>query len=459
VLRDWAHDVDVRSREVQDFAVLLEGALGSARRSLERTPEHLAVLRDAGVVDAGAQGFLYLLEGVADLIAQGERARVATAALPEQPAETMHAVPQAPPPRRFCTECVVVGEGLDRPAVRGAFAHLGESLMVGGSDRRARVHIHSDDPRQVFDTALRFGRVEREKVDDLRQQWIDAFGDVARDVAIVTDSTCDLPAELIEAYNIHVVPVRINTGARQYIDKVTITPESFGPTMAEAPEHPKTAPPPPGDFRRAYEWITRHYKSAVSIHLAGQLTTTCQVASSAAQSVSDRITVIDGRSASVGLGLVVIEAARAARDGLDHAAVVRRAEDAIRRLRVLFSVPSTEYLVRGGRISPMKGLLSRLARVQPILTFDPAGRLEPAAMAAMGQDVAAKTMALVTRDAARRRNLRFAVGHAGAPAVASWYVEQVRARFGCDDVVVADISPALTCHAGPATAGIAWLGD
>jgi DegV family protein with EDD domain len=196
----------------------------------------------------------------------------------------------------------------------------------------------------------------------------------------------------------------------------------------------------------------------ISIHLAGQLTTTCQVAAGAARSVSDRITVIDGRTASVGLGLVVIEAARGVREGLDHAAVVRRTEAAIARLRMLFSVDSTEYLIRGGRIGRFKGLLSRLTRLRPILTFDATGRLEPAATAALGQDVAVATMNLVSRlGATAGRDLRFAVGRVGAPAVASWYAGELRARFPGSDVAIAEVSPALTCHTGPGTA-IAWLG-
>ncbi len=137
-------------------------------------------------------------------------------------------------------------------------------------------------------------------------------------VAIVTDSAADIPEALLEQLDIHVVPVRVQFGGRSYLDKVTLSPDEFDRELATNPAHPKTSQPPPGDFRRIYEFLASHYESVLSIAVTSKVSGTYNAALTGAQRVNSPnrpVRVLDSANASLGQGLIVIAAAEAARAG------------------------------------------------------------------------------------------------------------------------------------------------
>src|SRR5690606_30097101 len=168
--------------------------------------------------------------------------------------------------RRWCTECLVSGPAIDRRRLREALAGLGDSLVIAGGRRRARVHVHVDDPEAVFRIAAGFGAVAGRKADDMFSQQASARGG-ARTVAIVTDSAADLPEDVLAALDIHVVPARIHFGDHSYLDKVSLDTAEFYRMMATSAVHPTTSQPPPGDFRRLYQILGSHHPGIISIHL------------------------------------------------------------------------------------------------------------------------------------------------------------------------------------------------
>ena len=123
---------------------------------------------------------------------------------------------------RYCTECVVTGERVDRRHLREQLSTLGGSLVVAGLQHKARVHIHVNDPAEVFRVAARVRRSVGEKADDMQRQQHSAHSQDRR-VAIVTDSAADIPDDELDRLDIHMVPVRVHFGERSYLDKVGIT--------------------------------------------------------------------------------------------------------------------------------------------------------------------------------------------------------------------------------------------
>jgi DegV family protein with EDD domain len=460
VMSDWARQLEAAAERSADFTDILRESLAEARRSLARTPEKLKVLARAGVVDAGAQGFVHLIEGVLAFI-ETRRAEWWTLAAetPAPPSAAAEGDVEQSLLFQFCTECLVEGEGLDRERLGEELGGLGDSIVLAGSSSRLRVHLHTNDPEAAFAVVARQGRLASRKTDDMRAQHELAHagagapagpnGDPGRRrIALVSDSACDLPDEVLRRHRIHVVPLGVQFGSQSFLDRRTLSATEFYAMLASSPFHPTTSQPAPADFLSVYRYLSRNYEHVVSIHVSGALSGTLQAAERSAREVDGRrITVLDSRTVSAGQGLVVLAAAEAIEDGLALDGVLERVRRAAAAVRLYVSVPTTAYLVRGGRVSRTKGLLARALDLQPILTIGRDGKPAAAARARGSRARSRKTLSLARSAAEAFARPRFAVAHADAIEVARDFPEA--------EVLVAEVGPALGAHGGPGASAIA----
>jgi hypothetical protein len=462
VIRDWAHSIQARWKKVSDFRTLIAESLHVATQSLQETPRKLKVLAKAGVVDAGAQGFVHLLEGVLHFIQSGKIERIARGSLTFGNAKAK--VEDAPEKITFqyCTEVLIVGEKINRSELKEQLRSLGDSMIVAGSSERVRVHIHTNDPEQVFAIARRYGNIAHTKKEDMRQQHTKAHHQPdAETIALITDSACDLPPDEFIRRGIRVVPVVVIFGHQSYIDKVTMTDRDFYQMLISSPHHPKTSQTAPGDFQEVFQQAAANHKQALAIILTGAASGTFQAAQRATQAVKNQIEVhvIDSKNVSIGLGLILREAADAIESGAKLEEVERRVEWAIRNVRLFVSLETMEYVVRGGRVSKFRGAVAKLLNLKPILTINADGKVVAAAKTFGGQHARKKLMEIVKRETAGKRKLRFLVAHANAPETAAYHAEWIRKYFEVSEVAIVSASPALGAHAGPGAAGIAFLGE
>src|SRR5512143_26377 len=169
VIRDWSRHVFQRAAEVTDFAELLPESLQEAKKSLENTPKQMKVLEKAGVVDAGAQAFVYLIEGIVRYLREAARR-----ALPEAPPEEVRPALFDRTPEsilfRYCTEALLEGDSIDRAALRREAALLGDSIVIAGSSAKVRIHVHTNEPEKLFAVVGRFAEVAQTKVEDMHAQ-------------------------------------------------------------------------------------------------------------------------------------------------------------------------------------------------------------------------------------------------------------------------------------------------
>jgi uncharacterized protein len=463
VIHDFGEEIAAFTREGgHDFSVLMERGLRRAQRTLAATTAQIEALRRAGVVDAGAQGFVDLLEGIVDFMKQGSLRAAAQnrATHPPPPPEARDAFAAGNGEawtHRWCTECLVSGANIDRRRLRESLAGLGSSLVIAGSKSRARIHVHTNDPEAVFGVAAEFGSVTGIKADDMHSQRGAARAG-ARRVAVVTDSAADLPVEWLEELDIHVVPARIHFGERSYLDKVSLESAEFYRLMQESPVHPTTSQPPPGDFRRLYQVLGSHHPGIVSVHLTAWGSGTFQAAASAADRAGARVPVlaIDSRNVSIGEGLIVLRAAELAAAGHDTDAIALALDGIIDRTRAWALLGSLDHAVRGGRVKPSKRVLARLLRLEPILATFPDGRIGPAG-ALLGRRARVRRFAAwVTRRAGAGPGWRLAVGHANAPEAAAELLAELQKRLpGLERAFVTEIGTALGVHGGLGTLAVA----
>jgi DegV family protein with EDD domain len=276
-------------------------------------------------------------------------------------------------------------------------------------------------------------------------------------VAVVTDSTQYLPAEVVAANRLHVVPLYVNFGGIVARESDMPDLQDFYARLRAAAAHmPTTSQPSIGDFLATYEPLLQAGEDIVSIHLSAGLSGTFESAMQARdQLVEDgyagRVEVLDSRTVCGGLGLVLLAAAARARAGGGLAEVARHALEARAGVRIWFSVDTLEYLRRGGRIGGAQAWLGGALKIKPILSLEseilPVERVRTSRRAFERMVVYARELHDGGADA-------WCVQHIQAPDEAQRLVDRAGEIFGCDPLFVGEVGPVIGVHAGPGMLGI-----
>jgi DegV family protein with EDD domain len=277
---------------------------------------------------------------------------------------------------------------------------------------------------------------------------------VAERVAVVTDSTADLPAATVAELGIRVVPLRVILGSRSAVDGVDVTPQDVTAAL-RAKQLVTTSRPGPAEFAAVYrQLLDEGATRIVSVHLAAALSGTWESATLAAQDFGHGLVrVVDSRSTAMALGFAVIDAARRAREGASAAEVQSAAAETVDRTRTLFYVDTLEYLRRGGRIGTAAALLATSLSVKPLLQM-----VEGRVVALEKVRTSAKAIARLVQlaaDTAGSSPVDLAVHHLDAPARAHAVVEQLRAAIpDVRELHVAELGAVVGAHLGPGVIGV-----
>jgi uncharacterized protein len=460
VLRDWGRAVQEWSTRTEDFGEMLTHGYTAARNSLAGTTDSLPALRRAGVVDAGAQGLVHMLGGITGFIATG-RIRDVDAFRP--PVEELHEVAGDlvdPPTFRFCCQFVLEGTSIDLPLLRGALAPLGDSLIAGGTSTRAKIHLHSDQPALAFQQVARQGTVTRQHVEDMAAQFRAAHTS-HQAVALVVDSSCDLPDSDWQEHALHVVPCLLSFNDVTYMDKLTITPQLLFSLLRSTPAgRPTTSQPALADFRNRYDFLLAHHASVVSLSLSSAISGTYDAARGAAAMAGPGVSVVDTKSASIGLGILARRAAEAVEAGAGAADVVKLVEGLLPRLHILFTVPNLVSLVRSGRVSRAKGFAAGILGLTPVIRLDAAtgGRLAQGATVRGVKGGRVAILRELRQQVGSRRGTEFGIAHANAAAEALWFRDRIVEEFAPSrEPFIVEATSVLAAHIGEGAVGLAYL--
>jgi DegV family protein with EDD domain len=381
---------EARSARTGDFAILVEQLLDRAREALARTPDLLPVLRRAGVVDAGAKGFVHLLEGVRALI-HGQP----FVALEEPPsfentlpaAAALAAYPTESEKYRFCTEALVRGSSL--PPASAVQAHLrsqGDSLIVIRGQDVLKVHVHTDYPQDVFTYLRSLGQLVTHKAEDMQVQHATVERAAAahvqlarRPVSLVTDSACDLPIEIVRAHGIHVVPMGLVFEDHVLRDGIDIDSATFIQRL-RAGERATTSQPPPAAFLEAYRRAAEDGEVVLAIMVASRLSGTFASAEAAAKRMDGtRVQMFDSRAASLTQGMLVLKAVELAELGYTVDQITSELEQIRNRSGVMFTVDVFDNLLASGRVGRGQVMIAGLLDIKPILEIQKDGSVVPVA--------------------------------------------------------------------------------
>ncbi len=469
VLAVWASEMERLARIIHDVEAVFMESLKAARVALARTTEQLDALKKAHVVDAGASGFVAFLEGIARMIVTGTVPRKIASFHAIEIAGSVHEAPEGGDaiPFRYCTEALLLRKADGRTngtegtspglAIPEALRTFGDSLVVVDGRGKTKVHIHTDDPASVMAALSAYGRIVEQKVDNMRVQYAASHKPISK-TAILTDSVADIPLELVERYQIHVLPMKIIWGEEEYLDRLTMTGETFYRSLDERKDYPGSSAPDPGRVDQALSWLSGNYESIIAISVGKNLSGCWQVLENCAKKLRDSgypVTVIDSRLNSAAQGLAVLSAAMDAEAGMCPGAIAERLAATIARARIFVSVASLRSMVRGGRVSALKGFFATALNLKPIVSLDPEGR-GIASGASFSQDASMKK---IIRGVREKKDVirRYAVVHANARERAERFAAELEEALGFKSEYVTDISPVIALHAGEGAVAVAYL--
>ena len=271
-------------------------------------------------------------------------------------------------------------------------------------------------------------------------------------VKIVTDSSCDLPAELIQELGITVVPLYVRFGDEVYREQVDISLDEFYRRLEQGTVHPVTIQPNPQDFAAAYQKVAPEADGIVSIHISGKLSGTCNSALQGKETIENGcpIEVIDSQVITVGLGPICIAAAKMAKAGESLSSVVEEVKQMLSNIHLLNLLDTLKYLQKGGRIGKAKALLGSVLNVKPLITLKE-GEVVPAGQVRSRSKGIERLFSFVESIS----NIDdLAVAYNTTPDEAHALAERLGSIFNKEAIKVVRLGTTLGVHMGPGALAI-----
>lgn len=499
VLHDWAHAMHEKAQQSDDILHVFIAAYESAKASLARTRNMLPEMKRAGVVDAGAKGFVHMLEGIVHLIKSGslkEAARAdkiqqasAGAILDFQAPNDIDALSASSDSQfRYCTEALVQGEGLDLDVIRTQLSQYGDSVVVAGTESLAKIHVHTDAPYQVFDFLDSQGLVDSHKVDDMELQKLLAHRaqltgqnqrtatEKPQTCAIVTDTGCDLPEAYLFDHGIIKVPALITIDGKTRPDGPALDIRAMHRLMRERPDFSmSTSQPTDAAFSRAFAIASAHAGEVLYIGLTSALSGTFQAGVRAATSLfrggqngraestnrsgqagqspqtPPNFVAFDSRTVTAAQGILTSRAVEMAEQGFSASEIARALETLRQRLVFFVAVPNLSSLVRSGRLHGVKSVILRKFGLRPLLTTNKEGKAETAGIYAGEKNTVSALLSRIKKAFPAGSRVELHISHVDAPEEAQKLADLCAAYMHPESKIVIS-------EMGPVLASLAWLG-
>ncbi len=278
-------------------------------------------------------------------------------------------------------------------------------------------------------------------------------------VAIVVDSTAYIPPDLVEKYDLTVIPQILIWGEKTYRDDVDIKPVDFYTQLQQRSDFPKTSQATVQDFKDVFESLKDKAEAILAIVVSSELSGTLNSATQAKAALPDmNIEIVDSYTTAMALGFIVLAAARAAESGKSLEEVAQVARSAREKVGLIFAVNTLEFLHRGGRIGGARRFLGTALNIKPILHVNE-GKVEALDQVRTRKKSLNFVLDEVAKQVDGHENVRIATLHAASPDDAQFLLDAAKERFNPIEAFIAEISPVVGAHAGPGTVGLIWCVD
>lgn len=275
---------------------------------------------------------------------------------------------------------------------------------------------------------------------------------------IVTDSGFDLAKQQIGDFKIHALPLKLTLSGVSYRSGVDIQPDEFYQLLEKTDDMPMTSVPSPGEFLELYQKVAKEDPEILSIHISSGLSGTFNSARTAAEQVENaKITLVDTRSLSVEMGWQVEAAIRGIKAAWETDKILELMTKIRETSEVVFTLPDLSYLIHGGRISHLKGLLASLLGIKPLIGVDKKdGKYYDRGKARTFKRAIQAIPSYISEKLSPGTPLRAQIAHANNPDAAEQLREAMEKIFTCEWLPVCSISPVLGAHTGRGLVGVVF---
>ncbi len=282
-----------------------------------------------------------------------------------------------------------------------------------------------------------------------------------KNIAIITDSTCDIPLELIEKHHIYVVPLTIVWGEQQYLDGVELSAENFYERLSTDSLRPTTSQPAPSLFLSTFEQAVKEgAEEIIVITISIAMSGTIQSARTAAENFGVPVHILDSKTNSMSLGWQVLTAARGRDAGASAAEIMAQVDEIRQKQHFHITLETLEYLIQGGRIAGAARLISGLLHIKPEIKVNhESGSVEAVGISHTRKVSIDRLFTNFFKNLDTTRPLHIAVLHNAAREEAQALARRVEEEFHPRELIISIVSPVLGVHTGPKALGLAGFNE
>lgn len=449
VMREWSTYLKTHYKEHPNFEHLLQGSLVHAKHVLAKTKDMLKELREANIIDAGAKGFVYFIEGIFEYVKNGQVISSEQTADENQALEDMQHVHQEIT-ARYCTEFILEKVTVPRNKIIKALEAVGDdSLIVSPFKDMVKVHLHIDNPEEAALVLRKFGTIVKTKVDDMKIQYTIA-NERKHTIGLITDSIADLPESFIEEHQITVIPLQMLIDGATYIDRVTLTSDNTYKMIDAARQYPSSSQPNETDIEKTLTYLRNHFDYVVGIFISSKMSGTIEkVKAVVTRMADDHIAVIDSKMNSGSEGLIVREAALDIEKGLSFNEIVEKAEERIKRVGIFVRIPDLNYATKSGRVPKVVGKVASIFNLKVVISID-----------AEGEGTVTKERHIYTaikKLTSSQKIENYVIVHSSNPQGAQEAQEYFTREIGKPPLYINNVSAIIAAFIGKGAVGICFL--
>lgn len=455
VMDTWATSLQQQAQKTDCFNQLMQQTSKELDTALQSTATTLDVLREADVVDAGALGFTLFVKGFSEFLENPLFIVDKLELLNCEVHHDEHPISGQPPVTRYCTEALIVNDSLDRTAITQAVQSKGDSIVLTANDRMCRLHLHCNQPWQVFTTLQSHGKIQYPKVDDMLRQY-EIIHHQKHSIALVTDTAANIPQDVADHHQIHFITINVHIDGHDLLDRYCLDSENFYDHLQKSSVYPTTSFPSPALIEEKIRHLSQHYKHVLVISVAKSLSGTHDAIAKTSQRY-DNVHVIDSRHVSGSQGLLLNHAAELIADGYSLESIKEAILAKIPQTHLFVMVDQFDSLVRSGRVSKLKGRLAQFTGVKPIISLDEEGRGIIVDKAFSETKALSKLVHIVSELSQGKGLESYCIVHAGVPEKAREFAKMTTEAFGYEPAFIEAATTAIGLHAGKGCVALATM--
>ncbi len=455
LIEAWANIFHSMTARIDNFHDLMNDLLPILEETVQSTAETLPALKNANVVDAGALGFYYFVNGFSDSLHHVDHSPRALTQVNHIPVQHMMPTMAERPEYRYCTEAVFHSDKLDSEQLQAILEQNGDSVVLTGNERIRRFHVHTNKPSHLFTHLIQQGRIQYPKIDDMTRQY-EMLHQRQNDIALVTDSSADIPMHWHDKYQIHQLLLNIHLDDCDLLDRHCLDSKHIYPIVSKLSTHPQTSSPAPAFLQEKLGVLSSHYKHVLVLSISREMSSTFDMIMHASAMYSN-IKVINTKTTSGGHGLLLAYTAEMIASYMNFDSICHALNAAIESTYIFVMVDDLSCMIRSGRVSKLTGRLGQVTGIKPIISLDENGQgvvYDKAFTTASGLRRLISIVQKKTQSSGKTL-AQYCIVHAGVEEKAMEFSELTTKAFEQSPAYIEHVSPVIGFHAGQGCIGLA----